>query len=428
MIKDLAVLRERAFRTLFAARTVSLLGDAMAPVALAFAVLALPNGTATTLGIVIAARIVTQVAFLLLGGMIADRLPRLRVMVVADLIAFVSQGGVAALFISGSSAIPLIAALAAVSGGATALFRPAARAVVPQVVDEESLQPANALLRLSMNAGSVLGAAMAGVLVALVGPGWALGVDALTFLASAILLSAVRTRHTVAAASGRPLTQLREGWHEFTSRTWVWAMVAQLAFANVCIAGGIVVLGPVVAKDHLGGAPAWALAVAAQSAGLVVGSLVAIRIRPRHPVRVAALMTIGFAPPLLALGTYVPLYAVVAGMFVIGFCIDIYEVLFQTALQRHVPPQALARVMSYDSFGSYALIPVGLVVAGPISALVGVRATLVGAAALVLVSGALVLLSTSVRNLRGEPDASQTDVSDDSSTLVRSPTTSGSDH
>jgi predicted MFS family arabinose efflux permease len=299
---------------------------------------------------------------------------------------------------------------------------------VPQVVDEKSLQPANALLRLSMNAGSVLGAVLAGVLVAVVGPGWALGVDALTFLVSATLLGALRTRTTVTAASGRPLTQLREGWHEFTSRTWVWAMVVQLAFANVCIAGGIVVLGPVVANDHLGGAPAWALAVAAQAAGLVLGSLVAIRIRPRYPVRVAALMTIGFAPPLLALGTHAPLYAVVAGMFVIGFCIDIYEVLFQTALQRHVPPQALARVMSYDSFGSYALIPVGLVVVGPISALVGVRATLLGAAALVLASGALVLLSASVRNLRGEPGASQTDVSDNSSSLVRGPTTSGSDH
>jgi MFS family permease len=406
LTRDLAILRQRSFRTLFVARTVSLLGDAVALVALAFALLGLPNGTATTLGLVLTARIATQVAFLLLGGTIADRFPRLRVMVVAELTACVSQGSVAAMFISGSGNVVVIAALAAVSGGATALFRPAARAVVPQVVPAESLQSANALLRLSMNLGSVLGAGVAGVLVALVGPGWALAVDAASFLVSATLVSFVRARTGVAPATGRLFTQLREGWHEFTSRTWVWAMVVQLAFANVCIAGGIVVLGPVVAEEHLGGAPGWALSVAAQSAGLVVGSLAAIRIRPRHPVRSAALMTIGFVPPLLALGAHAPLFLVVAGMFMLGFCIDVYEVLFQTALQTHVPPQALARVMSYDSFGSYALIPVGLAVVGPVSALLGVRVTLLGAAALVLVSGVLVLLSASVRNLGGEPGAS----------------------
>lgn len=405
MKADIAILRDRGFRTLFAARSVSLLGDAIAPVALAFAVLATPGGSATALGLVLAARIVAQVVLLLAGGMIADRFPRLRVMVVAELTAFASQGAVAVMFIAGSDQLAVIALLAAVSGGATALFRPAARAVVPQVVPAEALHSANALLRLSMNIGSVLGAAVAGVLIAFVGPGWALAVDSLTFLLSAVLVATVRARTSVAAASGRVLTQLREGWHEFTSRTWVWAMVVQLAFANVCIAGGIVVLGPVVAQEHLGGAPAWALAVAAQAAGLVVGSLVAIRIRPRRPVRAAALMTIGFAPPLVALGTYAPLYAVVAGMFVIGFCIDVYEVLFQTALQNNVPPHALARVMSYDSFGSYALIPVGLAVVGPVSALAGVRPTLLGAAALVVVSGLLVLLSPSVRHLEGGADA-----------------------
>jgi MFS family permease len=399
---DLAVFRERTFLPLFVARTVSLLGDAVAPVALAFAVLGLPHGSATTLGLVLTARIVAQVAFVLFGGVIADRLPRLRVMVIADLAAGLAQAGVAALFITHHAILPVVAALAAVSGAAAALFRPAARAVVPVLVSEERLQAANALIRLSMNAGSIIGAALAGVLVAFVGPGWALAVDAVSFLASAALVAGVRTTETTIVAGGRLLSQLRDGWREFTARRWVWSMVTQLSFANVCIAGGIVVLGPVVAKAHLGGAPAWAAAVAAQAAGLVVGSLVGMRLRPRHPVRVAALMTFGFIPPMIALGLFAPVAVVVVCMFVTGFSIDLYEVLFQTALQNHIPSESLARVMSYDSFGSFALIPAGLAIVGPISGLIGLRATLLGAAAVVAASGVVVLLSTSVRNVRGE--------------------------
>lgn len=395
------MLREPSFLPLFVARTISLLGDAIAPVALAFAMLSLPNGSATSLGIVLTARIVAQLTFVLFGGVIADRMPKQWVMVIADLTAGATQAIIATLFITHHAVIPVVAALSTLNGAAAALFRPAARALVPGLVAKEYLQSANALLRFSMNTGSILGAALSGVLVALLGPGWALAVDALSFLASAGLIAGVRTRDLITAPAGRLLAQLRDGWREFTARQWVWMMVTQLAFANVCIAGGIVVLGPVVAKAYLGGAVGWAVAVAAQAAGLVVGSLVGMRLRSRYPVRFAALLTVGFVPPLVALALDAPLPVVVAGMFVTGFCIDVYEILFQTAVQVHVPPHALARVMSYDSLGSFALIPVGLAIVGPLSALIGVATTLLGAAVLVTASGAIVLLSASVRNVRG---------------------------
>jgi MFS family permease len=377
------------------------MGNAVAPVALAFAVLGLPGATATTLGLVVTARLVAQVGFLLLGGVIADRFARHRVMVAAAVSAGLTQGAVAALFITGTATPLAVAALATVSGASIAMFDPAARSILPQLVDGEGLQAANALLRLSMNAGSILGAALAGVLVVLVGPGWALAVDAGSFLIAAVLLLTVRGRPAAAGRAGATLVgQLRDGWREFTAVTWIWTMVAQLALANLCIAGGFVVLGPVVARDELGGAGAWAAVLTAQATGLVVGSLVAMRLRPRHQVRTAALFTLGFAPPFFLLGVGAPVVLIAAAMFVTGLSIDVYEVLFQTSLQRQVPAEALSRVMSYDSLGSYVFVPLGLAVAGPIAGAAGTRPTLTAAGILIVVAALGVLTVPAVRAAR----------------------------
>jgi MFS family permease len=405
--QSLAVLRYAGFRRLFLAQTVNLLGSAIAPIALAFAVLGQPGGSATDLGLILAARALGQVAFLLFGGVLADRMPRLRLMTAANLIAFAAQGSVAGLFLAGPAPLAAVAGLAAVNGAAAALFLPAARGVLPQLIPADQLQPGNALLRLSRNSASIAGAALAGVLLAVAAPGWALACDAASFVISAALLARLSV-HVTTAGTGRQagspaiLTDLREGWREFRARAWVWLPVAQFAMVNGCFAV-IWVLGPVVARQDLGGAPAWAAVLTANAIGLVGGSLLALRLRPARPLLVACAATFGFLPPFFLLAASAPVWLIAAAMLVNGVCVDIFEVLWDTCLQRHVPPGLLSRITSYDLLGSFALGPLGLALAGPAAAAAGLAATLTGAGLLLAAASVVPLLSRAVRDLPAVP-------------------------
>jgi predicted MFS family arabinose efflux permease len=285
--------------------------------------------------------------------------------------------------------------------------------VMPQLVSGDALQSANALLKLSMRGGSILGAALAGVLIATIGPGYTLAVDAGTFLVSALLLLGVRSAAAAGAGTSTGqsrtlLAQLREGWQEFTARQWVWVMVAQLAFVNVLLAGGFYVLGPVVAKESLGGAPGWSAVLTAQAIGFVLGTMVAMRVRPAYPVRAAAALTMLFPLSLFLLAGRAPLLAVAAATFLAAICIDVYEVMLDTAMQQHVPPEALSRVMSYESLGSFAFVPLGAALAGPVASVLGVDTTLIWASVLIMASGPLVLLLPSVRAVRPLAQATAT--------------------
>ncbi|MFD9220702.1 MFS transporter [Streptomyces sp. NPDC060064] len=404
---DFAILKDRSVLALFSARSVSLLGNAVAPIALAFTVLHLPGGSPSMLGVVLAARLLSQVTFVLLGGAFADRWPKLRVMISADVGAGLTQGAAAALVITGHATPWMLAGFAALSGAATAIFEPASRSAMPQLVSGDALQSANALLKLSMRGGSILGAALGGVLVSTMGADNTMLVPAGTFLLSALLLLAVRMTNAVVPAKGPSLIQqIRDGWKEFTANQWVWVMVSQLAFVNVLLAGSFYVLGPVVADESLGGASAWSTVLVAQAAGFVVGSVVAMKVRPRRPAQAAALLTMGFPLSVLLMAAEAPLAAIAAATFLAGVCIDVYEVTLDTALQKHVPPEALSRVMSYESLGSFALVPLGMAGAGPAADMVGVDTALFGAAALIMLAGPTVLLLRSVRSVteKTEPD------------------------
>jgi MFS family permease len=405
--KDLQVLRDRPVAALLGARWISLLGNAIAPVALAFTVLDLPGGSAGELGVVLTARMASQVVFVLLGGAIADRFSRTGVMIGADVAAGVFQATAATLVVTGHATVTLLAVLATANGAAAALFLPASSSVMPQLVSGEQLQSANALLRLSMNIGTILGAAISGLLVAGIGSGQTLAVDAGTFFVSAALLTTIRVPASDDGSreSASLIAQLRAGWQEFRSRQWVWVMVAQLSFVNILLASGFYVLGPVVAKASLGGAVGWGTVLTGQSLGLVLGSFVAMRVRPRYPVRVALILTMGFPMPLFLLAARAPALAIASVAFVAGICIDVYEVLFDTVLQKHIPAEALSRVMSYYSVGAFALVPMGVAAVGPISEAAGTGPTLVGAAVLMLLAGPTVLLLPSVRSVAAEPPA-----------------------
>jgi MFS family permease len=376
-----APLREREFRLLFAGRTVSLVGNAIAPVALAFAVLDL-TGSKTDLGLILTAREVPLVVFLLVGGIWADRLPRNRVMVGANVVSGVSQAGAAALLIAGHAEIWHLAVLAAFNGGASAFFFPAVAGVIPQTVPATLLQQANALLALAMNSAVIGGAAVGGLLVAAFGSGWAIAIDAATYVAGAVFISLMRLPAIQPNESKSFLRDLATGWHEFRSRTWLWVIVLQFSFLLMVCVGGFAVLGPAVADAELGGAKAWGAILTGQAAGLVVGGLLGLRFRPRRMLVAATVGILGVPLPLIALGFPLPVPVIVAVAFVAGVGNEVFGLMWQTTMQQEIPADKLSRVYSYDALGSIALVPVGYAIAGPLADAIGVRATLWGAAAI----------------------------------------------
>jgi MFS family permease len=328
-------------------------------------------------------------------------------MVYSDLLALAAQAAVAGLFISGAPPIMALVALAAVNGAANAMFIPASRGLLPQIVDPSQLQSANALTRLSQNCASLVGAAISGVIIVAVGAGWAIGIDAATFGISALL---VLTSRAPAAGRGAGhtalLAELREGWREFTARRWAWVVVSQFALVNLCFSPCVYVLGPVVAKQYWGGELAWSAVITANAIGLIVGSLLVTRLRPARPLLVATLATFGFLPPFFLLAAHAPVWLAAISMLVNGICADVFEVLWTTALQQHIPDDKLSRVTSYDALGSFVLGPLGLLAVGPAVAAAGIGTTLAAAGSLVTAGNVLALCAGSVRRLGANPEAS----------------------
>jgi MFS family permease len=388
----------RDFRLLFLGRTTSFVGNAFANVALAFAVLEL-TGSKADLGYVLAARAAPQVLFLLAGGIWADRLPRHRVMVASNLLSGLSQSAVAALLLSGHARIWQLGVLAAVNGMSSAFFFPASTGIVPQTVPRPLLQSANALLRLGLNASFIGGAALGGLIVAATSPGVGIACDAASFFLAALFIRLIRIPVSLRMEGSTFLADLGEGWREFSSRPWLWAIVAQFGFVNAAEQGCTWVLGPAIAKAHLGGAAAWGLVLTAQSLGLVAGGLLLLRLRPRRLLLTATLGFLLTIPFLLALSAPATLVVVVAAAAVGGLGTEIFGVLWETTLQQEISQERLSRVSAYDALGSFVLIPLGVAAAGPVAQAIGTRETILGAAALSLTVTLAVLLVRDVRTI-----------------------------
>jgi MFS family permease len=371
----------------------------MAPIALAFAVLHL-TGSKSDLGFVLAARSAPQIVFLLVGGIWADRLPRNQVMVASSLLSGASQGALATLLLTGNARLWHLLAISALNGTSSAFFFPASAGVVPQTVPPLMIQQANALVRLALNSSLVIGAAAGGGIVAAAGPGWAIAVDAATFGAGALFIGAMRLPAIERVESPNFLRELAEGWHAFRSRTWLWAIVLQFSVLNSAENGSFQVLGPVQAKAHFGGAGAWGAILACQAAGLILGGLMMLRIRPQRMLLVATFSILTLAVPLVLLGLPAPAAAVAAGAFAMGLGIEVFAVCWDTTMQQQIPGEMLSRVYSYDALGSLALIPLGFAIAGPVADAIGTRATLYAAAALVMGATVPVFGVREVRELR----------------------------
>ncbi len=392
-------LAERDFRLLFIGRTISLFGSSFAPIALAFAVIAL-TGSPSDLGLVLSAYMLAHLVFLLVGGVWADRLPRHLVMVTSDVLSAAAQIAAAILLLAGIAETWHLVVLAALKGGASAFFMPASTGLVPQIVSAPRLQQANALLSLSRNSTRIAGVALAGLLVATVGAGWALALDGATYAVGAVFVGMLKLPPVKPLADRKFLRELAEGWHEFRSRSWLCVTIVQFALINAYAIGAFLVLGPFVAEKELGGAAAWGFILAAEAAGMILAGIVALRYRPERPLLVATLAVLTMAPLLALLGLAAPLMLILPAALLAGVGLELYGVFWDTTLQQHIPDEKLSRVSSYDVLGSFALIPVGVAVMGPISGAIGVANTLIGAALVVVVATIAVVCVRDVRNLR----------------------------
>ena len=403
MRAELAPLREREFRLLFFGRFASYVGSAVAPVALAFAVIDDLEGSPTALGLILMAAWLPQIAFVLIGGVFADRLPRHFVLVGSNVLSGAAQAAAAVLLLTGSAELWHLAALQVVRGIASSFFYPASAGIVPQTVSAPLLQQANALLRLTTNAAFVLGTAVGGVVVATVGSGWAIAFDAGTYFLSGAILLFMRIPGALKASSS-VIRDLADGWKEFRSREWLWVIVLAALFGNMVSNGSMGVLGPVVADDALGGAAAWGFVLAAQAVGLVVGGLITLRLKPRRPLLFAQVSVLLWGLPIAALALELPTIAVAALAFLAGIGLEFFGVYWDTALQQHVPQEALSRVSSYDALGSFVAIPIGLSIVGPVSAAIGVSTALWVAFGIFMAAQAGALLSRDVRTLPRRDD------------------------
>ncbi|MFB9234829.1 MFS transporter [Plantactinospora siamensis] len=394
-----APLRHAAFRNLALGRLINMLGNSIAPIALAFAVLDL-TGSVRDLGLVVGARSLLNAVFVLFGGVLADRLPRRVVLVGSSLLGALTQGAVAALVLSGTATIPLLLALSAANGVVSALAQPAAAALTPQTVPRELIQPANAINRLGINAAMIGGAALGGILVAAVGPGWGLATDAVTFALAGLVFARVRVPASAAAAGDRRsiLADLRVGWSEFVGRTWLWVVVLGFMVLNAVLAGAVNVLGPAVADGTIGRS-AWGVVLAAEAAGMIVGGLIALRIRVRRLLLLGVSCMFAEALLLFGLALAPRVLVLVPAAMLAGLGVEQFAVAWETSMAQHIPADRLARVYSYDILGSIIAIPLGQVVVGPVAAAVGNRDTLLGAAALVVLSVLGMLASRDVRRL-----------------------------
>jgi MFS family permease len=396
--RRLGVLEERSFRLFFIGYTTSLIGAAMVPVALTFALLQ-QGRSVSDVGYVLAAQTVPLVALLLIGGVLSDRLPRKLVMVSADLARSASELLLAALVITGRPALWAFIVLAGVLGAGQALFNPAMTGLMPLLVSRERLQGANALRGVANSTGQIFGPAISGVIVAGIGAGWAIGIDGATYAISAYCLGRLTLPPLQPASAERFLAQLSEGWTEFRSRTWLWVIVAQFGIFHLLAYAPFIVLGAVIARTALGGAGAWGLILAAQGLGAFLGGIAVISVRPTHPLVVGVIGTGLFAIPTALLALKVPALAVAAGAAASGAGLAVFMALWDTTLQREVPAAALSRVSSYDWLGSVALVPVGFAIAGPMSKALGTSPVLWIATAITLLSSALVLMVPSVRKV-----------------------------
>ena len=412
--RRVAVLAHRDFRRFYVGQVTSLLGTWMSSVGVTFAVLG-SGVSADGLGVVMAAGILPQVAFVLGGGVLADRIGRRPVMLGADALCCAAQAGLAVALLAGRPPIWLFAVLAALVGTGQAFFGPAFSGLMTEIAPRAELGDANALYGLAQSATRIIGPSLAGLVVALAGPAVVIAVDAASYGVSVAALALLRPAEPAAPAPPAlaptaPAThrslrrEAGEGWAEFRSRTWLWVTTLQFALFNLITWGPYLLLGPVLARAYLGGARAWGLVMAAGGAGAVLGGLSALGRRPRRPLAVAILATFGYPAPCFLLALHAAVGAVAAGAFAAGIASALFNTYWTTTLQQQVPADRVSRASSFSTFGGFGVGMFGLVIAGPAAALAGPGRVLGAGAAWAVLSSLIVLSLPSIRAITWSDD------------------------
>ncbi|GCD90693.1 MFS transporter [Nocardioides sp. LS1] len=395
----LAPLREQNFRWYYASSAVNMVGNTMAPVALAFAVLHVSDSP-SALGAVLAASTIPMVVFLLAGGVLADRLPRALLLQVGGFVLAATQGLAAYLVISGTAELWMLIVLEALNGTALALIFPAYAGLLPQLVPRELLQQANVLQAVARGTLRVLGPTAAAWLVVGAGAGWALAVDAITWALASVLMARVSVPPRIRTGEETTtLGELREGWTFFRSTTWLWVVVLAFAFLNAIHAGAWLTLGPAVAKETIG-AKGWGYALSAESVGLLLTTAIMLRRRLERPLLVGMLTISALALPLVLLGATHAVVPVVIGAFVAGAGIEVFNLGWNLAMQEHVEERMLSRAYSYDALGSLIAMPVGQLAYGALGVTFGFKEVLVISGIAYAAIALATLGSRSVRELR----------------------------
>jgi predicted MFS family arabinose efflux permease len=390
-------LRLPAFRFLFAARAISYIGTYLAPIAVAFAILD-NGGGATAVGLSFAAWTLAQVAMLAFGGVLGDRMPRRLVMIGSDIASATVRTTMGVLLVSGHAQVWHLIALQACGGAAVAFYSPASYGLVREVVPEDELQQANGLLAIARYAAFPLGAAVGGTIVALIGPGTALLVDAGTYAASALLLSQIHVK-SIARASAGFFRELRDGWGAFVEQTWVWVLVLYVSLYFLITYAPFFVLGPYVAKHSMDGARSWAFVVTGEGVGALLGGIAGLRWRTRQPMVTTGLLLMISGAQNLILAFHPTTLLLSLAALGSGFAFALGSVVWDTTLQRKVAPEKLARVASYGWMGAMVFLPAGYALAGPIAAAIGLKTYLVFAATWIVVSTLFVIRLRAVREV-----------------------------
>lgn len=401
----LGALAERDFRLVFSSTTVSAIGDGVAFIALAFAILHISDNSPTAVGIVLACRQAAAAVVTLAAGVISDRLPRHLVLVVVASVQAAVQTVVGVLLVGGHATVAVLAVLAAVYGLADGFVIPAQNGLVPAVVSSTRLQQANALLGLSRSILGFGAPALGGILVSLGSPGSAILVDAASFAVAAVLLARVQVAPRADVVEPEPfLRELREGWGEFRRQRWIFNTIVFFGIGNFAgQAWGV--LAPLVVKQHYGGATHFGFVGSAFGLGLVLGGVITLRWHPSRPLLVSCLCAAPFGLGTWMLAFLVPYPVLLAAQVVAGTGLAIHLALWFTVFQQQVPEEARSRVSSYDALGSFVLIPLGTAVVGPLAAHFGVRTTLIVAGIVVQVMNLAVLAQREVWEITAEPVA-----------------------
>ncbi|WP_235029658.1 MFS transporter [Streptomyces sp. 3213.3] len=419
MPKSLSTLRERPYRLLWSARSISAVGNALIPVTVVFAILR-SGGSAMDVGTVLTCHAVGQVVMLPVGGVWADRLSRKLVLMASDAIQAVCYGLLAVMLFLDRAAVWQFAVTYTIAGMAMAFFTPASRAVVPELVGSEHLQPANALLGLTDSTTKVLGPALAALLLAVSSPGTAILINAISFVLSFALVSRMQLRRQAQRSDKQHFfADLRDGWLAVAQRRWYLANLLCWGVWNFAIAF-FFVLGPVVMQNGHGGATSWSVIMITGSVGSIVGGLAALHYRPRRPLvtaNAAAVLGIG---PLALLAPPAPLFVIALGVAVAFIMTSLVGEILATTQQQLFPEEIQARVSSLDWMISLIAMPAGYAAAAPVADFLGMRTTLLAAAALIGTPCLLLNLLPGVRSVQRFPDGT-IGIADEWNTAARSP-------